>query len=65
LTLKSNTPLKVHLRTQHADYEDVIEPSKNAEYALHIPIGSRRLGKTFLALAMHALTSLELSSGVQ
>lgn len=50
LTLKSDTPLKVHLRTRHTDYEDVIEPSTNAEYTLQIPIGSHRLDTTFLAL---------------
>lgn len=50
LTLKSNSPLKAYLRTQRANYEEIIEPTEDAEYTLHLPIGNPGISRVFLAL---------------
>lgn len=50
LTLKSDRPLKAYLRTQRANYEEIIEPTEDAEYTLHLPIGNPGIRCVFLAL---------------
>lgn len=50
LTLKSDRPLKAYLRTQRANYEEIIEPTEDAEYTLHLPIGNPGISRVFLAL---------------